>query len=82
MVDCVLLLYESLAATEPPKQVDVALHFLEFLLVAFGGLAIPLAVGLEFLPILRFSVEFLGELVGGKTIRSRWRGGNNLAEFL
>jgi len=82
MVDCVLLLYESLAATEPPKQVDVALHFMEFLLVAFGGLAIPLAVGLEFLTILRFSVEFLGELVGGKNIRSRRRGGDNLAEFL
>lgn len=74
--------YYSLAATEPSKQVDVALHFLEFLLVALGSLAIPLAVGLEFLTILRFLVELLSELVGGKTIRSRWRGGNNLAEFL
>ena len=82
MVDCVLLLYESLAATEPPKQVDVTLHFLEFLLVALGSLAIPLAVGLKFLTILRFSVKLLSELVGGKTIRSRWRGGDNLAEFL
>jgi hypothetical protein len=27
-------------------------------------------------------VELLSELVGGKTIRSRWRGGDNLAEFL
>ena len=74
--------YYSLAATEPPKQVDVALHFLEFLLVAFGGLAVPLAVGLKFLTILRFSVELLSELVGGKNICSRWRGGDNLAEFL
>jgi hypothetical protein len=82
MVDCVLLLYESLAATKPSKQVDVALHFLEFLLVTLGSLAIPLAVGLEFLTILRFSVELLSELVGGKTICSRWRSGDNLAEFV
>lgn len=81
-VDCVLLLYESLAATEPSKQVDVALHFLEFLLVAFGSLAVPLAVGCEVLAVLRFSVKLLGELVGGKTIRSRGRGGKKLAKFL
>lgn len=74
--------FESLTATEPSKQVDVALHFLEFLLVAFGCLAIPLAVGREVLTILRFSVKLLSELVGGKNIRSRWRGRENLAEFL
>lgn len=74
--------FELLAATEPSKQVDVALHFLEFFLVAFGCLAIPLAVGCEVLAILRFSVKLLGELVGGKNIRSRGRSGKNLAEFL
>lgn len=63
------------AATEPSKQVDITLHFLEFLLVTLSCSPIPLAVTLKLLPMVRFSVKFMSDLVGGKIICWRWRCG-------
>jgi hypothetical protein len=71
----------SLAATEPTKQIDVTLHFLQLLLVAFCCQAVPLAVSLMLLSIVRFSVKVVSQLVSGKNLSRGWWRWDNISEL-
>jgi hypothetical protein len=71
-----------LAATEPTKDVNVTLHFLKLLPMTFRCHPIPLTVALMLLPVLRFLVKFVSQLVSGKIISGWWRRWENISELL
>jgi hypothetical protein len=71
-----------LATTEPTKDFNVTLHFLKLLPMTFRCQPIPLTVALMLLPVLRFLVKFVSQLVSGKIIRWRWRRWENISELL
>ncbi len=49
----------TLAATEPTKDVDITLHLLDLLPMAFCCQSIPLAVVIVFLSVLHFLTKLV-----------------------
>jgi hypothetical protein len=52
-------LYSGITAAKPTKHVDITLHFLELLPMAFCCLLVPLAVALMLLPRPGFPVKLI-----------------------
>jgi hypothetical protein len=59
------------SATEPSEDIQISLHFLQFLLVLLGCSIIPLAIEIKFLTVLNFVVKLADNLVSLKNF-GRW----------